>query len=69
MAKSTRWSFTGAAGDAAISAAVESGDINDLDGAKLREHLKLVARVIRVDEFPPNSHSELERRPTADEVP
>jgi len=67
VAKSTRWSFIGAAGDAAITAAIETGDVNELDGAKLKEHLKLVERVIKVDAFPPGSRGVPDRRPIVQE--
>jgi len=69
VAKSTRWPFAGAAGDAAIAAAIDSGDVNELDGAKLREHLKLIADVIRVDEFPANSNGVPDRRYVAQDSP
>ena len=69
VAKSTRRPLVGAAGEAAISAAIESGDIVELDGAKLREHLKRVARIIQVDEFPASSHLVTETRPTATDSP
>ncbi len=68
VVKATRRSLIGAAGDAAITAAIESGDIVELDGAKLREHLKRVARVIQVDEFPANSHLVSDRHPTSHEA-
>ena len=36
----------------ALQAAMDSGVINEVDGAKLRDYWQLLAEVIRVDEFP-----------------
>ncbi len=65
VVKSTRRSLIGASGEAAIAAAIESGDILELDGAKLREHLNRVAQIIQVDEFPGSSQRASDSRSTA----
>ncbi len=49
--------LVGVGGDAAIADAIESGAINEFDGAKLRDYLRVVGNVIRVDEFPPEAHA------------
>ena len=65
--KSTRRSLAGSGGDAAIAASVESGAINEFDGTKLRDYLRVVGNVIRVDEFPPEAHVTARARPAAQE--
>jgi len=65
--KLARRTLVGAGGDAAIAATIESGAINEFDGAKLRDYLRVVANVIRVDEFPPEVHTATGTRPAAHE--
>jgi len=65
--KLARRPLVGAGGDAAITATIEAGAINEFDGAKLREYLRVVANVIRVDEFPPEAHATSGVRPAAHE--
>ena len=65
--KVARRPLVGAGGDAAITATIESGAINEFDGAKLRDYLRVVANVIRVDDFPPEAHTTAETRPAAHE--
>jgi len=65
--KSTTRPLVGGAGDAAIAASIESGAINEFDGAKLKDYLRVVGNVIRVDEFPPEAHATAGARPAAHE--
>jgi acyl-CoA dehydrogenase len=61
-ARSARRPLVGAGGDAEIAATIESGAINEFDGAKLREYLRVVGNVIRVDEFPPEARASSSNR-------
>ena len=65
--KSARRPLVGAVGDAAIAATIEAGAINEFDGAKLRDYLRIVRNVIRVDEFPPEAHPAAGARPATRE--
>jgi len=65
--KLARRPLVGAGGDAAIAATIESGAINEFDGAKLKDYLRVVANVIRVDDFPPEARTTVGTRPAAHE--